>query len=189
MDDNNTSVTPQNGSNEHYVIDNLIRKAVRKSQQHQPSNSLGTLMSQPNICELINFIEDRINDAFIRPSQFFNELIAIEYHKKEFWTLNEATCLASGLDPFLFEHFQKDFPIKFHDRYTANFQYILLNMQPASVECMVPEEFCSWALEQNIVHENVIDFFQEIKHRYKVRPERISYVDTLRVSTSVSQQG
>jgi len=166
MDDNNTSVTPQHSSNEYSVIDNLIRKSVRKAQQHQPSNSLDTLMSQPTICELINFIEDRINDAFIRPSQFFTELIAIEYHEKEFWTLHEAASLASGFDPVYFEHFQKDFPPIYHERYDAKFQSILRFMKPLSVEFMVPEEFCKWALDHDFAHEDVIDFFHGIKHRY-----------------------
>lgn len=165
MDDNN-SVTPQYLSDEYNVIDDLVRRSVRKAQQHQPSNSFDTLMSQPTIFELIDFIKDRINDALIRPSQFFSESIVTEYQEKEFWTLNEAASLACGFDPVYFEHFKKDFPIKYHERYDANFQSILRLMKPVSVEFMVPEEFCKWALDHDFAHEDVIDFFQDIKHRY-----------------------
>lgn len=164
--DDNTSVIPQHGSNEHSVIDNLIRRSVREVQQLQPNITFDELMEHHRICTLMEFIEQQIKSAFDLPSLFINEMILAAYQDEEFWTLHEAVCLSCGIDPFRFQHLQSRFDVMYHDRYAANFQYILLNMQPESVECMVPEKFCSWALEQNIVHESVTDFFQDIKHRY-----------------------
>jgi len=165
MDDKSSAI-PEYQSDEYKAINTLIFRTVREAQQLQTNITLDTLMEQPAICELMENIEQQIKSTFESPSQFINQLIQIEYQDKEFWTLHEATCLSCSFDPFLFQHFAIDFPIIYHERYNAKFQSILRFMKPLSVEFMVPEEFCKWALDHDFAHEDVIDFFHDIKHRY-----------------------
>ncbi|NQZ26217.1 MAG: hypothetical protein HRT55_07875 [Colwellia sp.] len=164
--DDKSSATPEYQSDEFNAINALVFRTVREAQQLQTNITFDTLMKQPAICELMDYIERQIKSTFESPSQFINQLIQIEYQDKEFWTLHEATCLSCGFDPFLFKHFAIEFPIIYHERYDAKFQSILRFMKPLSVEFMVPEVFCKWALDHDIAHESVTDFFQDIKHRY-----------------------
>ncbi|MFT6989630.1 MAG: hypothetical protein ACJASL_001603 [Paraglaciecola sp.] len=183
MDDKSSAI-PEYQSDEYNAINALVFRTVREAQQLQTNVTLDTLMEQPAICELMDYIEQQIKSTFKLPSQFINQLIEIAYQDKEFWTLHEATCLSCSFDPFLFQHFAIDFPIIYHERYNANFQHILQYMQPVAPEFMVPQEFCRWALIHDIAHESVIDFFQDIEGR----PEHIRNVDTRSLSTPVNPQ-